>query len=124
MLTLVVSNYGRFGFLTAPFCPTSQITQRTRISAFVVAQFIAPRTLKEKRRYELRDYKQRGAMNCATTNEVSVCKRRYQLRDYKQRGAMNCATTNEVSVCKRRNELRDYKQRGAMNCATTNKEAL
>ena len=36
---------------------TSQITQRTRISAFVVAQFIAPLFFEYKRRYELRDYK-------------------------------------------------------------------
>ena len=40
-----------------------QITQRTRISVFVVAQFIAPLFFECKRRNELRDYKRVLSLN-------------------------------------------------------------
>ena len=62
-VNLAVSNYDRCGFITAPFCPNISITQRTRIAAFVVAQFIAPLFFEYKRRNELRDYKRVLSLN-------------------------------------------------------------
>ena len=59
---------------------------------------------------ELRDYKRKRRVNCATTNAFFV----NEMLSFRLnvRGAMNCATTNK-KCGKRRNELRDYKQESA-----------
>ncbi len=67
-LTLMVRFCGvltqmQSAFLTEPFCINTSNNANTRISVFVVAQFIAPLTFKEKRRNELRDYERVLSLN-------------------------------------------------------------